>query len=130
MRPAPRPGILATMRRAALSGFLLALFTVAGAAPQADDPIAVAENDWPWWRGSTRDGTANENQKPPTSWSATENIAWKTEIPGRGHGSPTIFGEHVYLATCDEASGSQSVLCFDRVTGRRLWGTRGHHRGA
>jgi outer membrane protein assembly factor BamB len=109
---------------------LLVLGAVAGAAPQADDSIAVAENDWPWWRGPRRDGSANENQKPPVSWSATENVAWKAEVPGRGHGSPTVFGEHVYLAACDEPIGRQSVLCYDRATGHRLWECEVHPTGA
>ena len=106
------------------------LVALCAAAPQADDSIAVGENDWPWWRGSQRDGSAAENQKPPVGWSATENVVWKAEVPGRGYGSPAVWGAHVYLAACDEASGSQSILCHDRATGRRLWETEVHHGGA
>ncbi len=116
------------MSRLSLPGLLLALCASAGG--QADDSIAVAETDWPWWRGTKRDGTAAENQKPPLSWSATENVVWKAEIPGRGHGSPAVFGEHVYLAACDEPTGGQSVLCLDRATGRRVWECEVHHGGA
>jgi outer membrane protein assembly factor BamB len=101
-----------------------------GAAPQADDSIPVDKNDWPWWRGARRDGTAPEGPLPPTAWSATENIVWKVEVPGRGHGSAAVHGPHVYLAACDEPSSSQWMLCFDRASGRKLWETEVHHGGA
>src|SRR5258706_10881624 len=87
---------------------------------QEESP-AVAENDWPWWRGPRCDGSAPDGRKPPLSWSAEENVVWKASVPGRGHGSPTVSGGAVYLAACDEATGSQSVLCYDRGTGRQVW---------
>ena len=49
-----------------------------------------AEN-WPVWRGPRGDGTSLET-KVPTKWSATNNIHWKTELPGIGHASPVVFG--------------------------------------
>ncbi|HXX94931.1 MAG TPA: PQQ-binding-like beta-propeller repeat protein [Planctomycetota bacterium] len=114
--------------RLALPGLLLALS--AWAPGQSDDSIAVAETDWPWWRGTARDGSAPERPKPPLSWSETEHVLWKAEVPGRGHGSPAVFGDRVYLAACDESTGRQSVLAFDRATGRRLWETEVHPEGA
>jgi outer membrane protein assembly factor BamB len=86
--------------------------------------------DWPQWRGPTSDGRAHPDQKPPVSWSATENVVWKADVPGRGHGSPAVVGDRVYLATCDEKAGTQSVLGFDRATGRKLWETEVHRGGA
>jgi PQQ-like domain len=80
-------------------------------------------------RVSTRDGVAPGKQKPPLKWSETENVLWKTPVPGRGHGSPTVVGNHVYLATAEEASETQSVLCFDRKTGKQLWQTEIHRGG-
>lgn len=94
-----------------------------------DDGFNFSETDWPWWRGAKRNGEADLGQTVPLEWSATKNVAWKAEIPGRGHGSPTIVGERVFLATSDEASGSQSVLCFDRSTGKGLWQTLVHASG-
>lgn len=96
---------------------------------QVDDQISVDAADWPWWRGPTRNGEANPNQSPPTEWSASQNVAWKIVIPGRGHSSPTVVGGHVYLATADEEQETQSVLCYDRETGRQRWQTVVHHGG-
>ena len=106
-----------------------ALFVTPAFGQQVDDHIDVDAADWPWWRGPERNGVAYPAQDPPTEWSATQNVAWKSPIPGRGHSSPTVVGPHVYLATADDEAGTQSVLCFDRATGKQLWQTEVHRGG-
>jgi hypothetical protein len=96
---------------------------------QVDDRIVVDAADWPWWRGPQRNGIASPNQDPPTEWSATQNVAWKSAVSGRGHSSPTVVGRRVFLATADEEQGTQSVLCYDRETGKQLWQTIVHRGG-
>jgi outer membrane protein assembly factor BamB len=93
------------------------------------EPIHVAATDWPWWRGPQRNGIAEAKQKPPLKWSESENVLWKSSIPGRGHGSPTVVGDQVFLATADHDNETQSVLCYDRKTGERLWKTEVHRGG-
>src|SRR5438445_413406 len=93
------------------------------------EPIRLAAQDWPWWRGPTGDGIAPLRQKPPLHWSRTKNVLWTAQPPGRGHASPTVVGEHVFIPTADEAAATQSVLCFDRATGRQLWKTDVHAGG-
>lgn len=67
-------------------------------APEGDPtPAGVAEDNWPQWRGPGGLGIAEGTYVD--TWSATENIAWKTEIPGRGHSSPVVWGDRVFLAT-------------------------------
>jgi len=73
-----------------------------------------------------RDGVASAEQTPPTSWSESENVVWKTPVPGRGHASPTVVGDFVYLPTADERQQIQSVLCFQRATGKLVWKTDVH----
>src|SRR3954468_14667734 len=80
----------------------------------ASSPITAS--DWPAWRGPTRDGIAASGQNAPIHWSETENILWKTPLPGKGHASPTIVGDRIYLPTADPIKGSQSILCLDRHT--------------
>jgi outer membrane protein assembly factor BamB len=77
--------------------------------------------DWPWWRGPGRNGVAEAGQRPPVAWSETTNVAWKVPVPGRGHSSPTIVGDRIFLTTADDKAQVQSVLCFDRRTGTQLW---------
>lgn len=76
--------------------------------------------DWPWWRGPTRNGNSPDS-KAPTKWSESENIAWKTPIPGRGHSSPIVLGNRVFLTTADEGSQKQIALAIDRGNGKILW---------
>ncbi len=91
------------------------------AVGKVDDGFSVAPTDWPWWRGPLRNGTADADQSPPIEFSTTQNVLWKSEIPGRGYGSPTVTGTRVVLATSDEATGAQSVICLDRTSGDLLW---------
>ena len=90
-------------------------------------PISPGPNDWPWWRGPGRDGKSRDRQAP-VSWSETKNVVWKTPVPGRGHSSPCVWGDRLFLATADEDAETQSLVCFDRDSGRRLW-IREIHRG-
>ena len=106
----------------------------------------AAEGDWPRWRGPNDDGMARGDA--PLTWSAKERVAWKVTIPGRGHSSPVIWGNRIFVTTAvpigtppaDAAppaqgrrgrggfgsSGPQAehrflLLCFDRKTGALLW---------
>ncbi len=67
----------------------------------------------------------------PTRWSATENIAWKTSIPGSGWSSPVLVNKRLYLTTAKptEGSGSLSLLaiCLDAQTGQIIWSTEVFH---
>lgn len=83
-------------------------------------PKLSPRSDWPWWRGPSRNGIA-AGDPLPTKLSDTENVLWKVAIPGRGHSSPIVVGERVILATADEQKKIQSVIAFDRSSGKSLW---------
>ena len=82
-------------------------------------PHARAEN-WPQWRGPQLNGHSTETNLP-TKWSATENVLWKTTIPGAGHSSPIVFNDRVFLTTALEKDQQRQLLCLDRDTGKILW---------
>lgn len=92
---------------------------------ELDPPKFNPDRDSPWWRGPIRDGKSS-SIKPPTSWSETENVLWTANVPGRGHGSPTVWGEHVFLQTADTERKTQSVLCYARGDGQKRWETELH----
>lgn len=78
--------------------------------------------DWTMFRGPTRDGVAPAGESAPTQWSTTENIQWKTALPGPGNSSPMVFGGKVFLTLALDPKGTQrSLACFDRTNGRQLW---------
>jgi outer membrane protein assembly factor BamB len=106
---------------------------------------AAQEKYWPYWRGPAADGMAVGDA--PVQWTDTQNVAWKTEIPGLGHSSPVVWGDRIFLTTAIKtgaapavapaaapaadsnphaAPGPQvehafDVLCLDRKTGKILW---------
>jgi len=111
-------------------------------------PILSAESEttnagfWPQWRGPLASGAA-PGANPPVTWSETENLRWKLPIPGRGHGSPVIWGNLVFLLTAvpvdlppaagevtegDQPQGVMpsgpirlTVLAIDRTSGEVVW---------
>jgi outer membrane protein assembly factor BamB len=72
--------------------------------------------DWPQFRGPTQQGVSTESHLPVT-WSETENIAWKTELPGLGWSSPSIAGSQLWLTTATDDGHSLRALCLDPKTG-------------
>lgn len=108
-----------------LSGVTLSVVSHVDAQDRGieDFPKLSAERDWPWWRGPSRNGIAVTSTDVPTKWSNTENVVWKSPVPGRGHSSPIVVGDKVFLETADEAKKVQSVVAFDRNTGKQLWKT-------
>ena len=86
---------------------ILLAATVAAAAPLPPD-----DTDWPALRGADGRGVSVESGLP-VDWSATENVAWKTAIPGRGHSSPIVSGDHLFLTTAirkEAVEGHEAVV--------------------
>jgi outer membrane protein assembly factor BamB len=82
--------------------------------------VAFAGGDWPQWRGPSFNGSA-EAVGLPTEWSTTENVAWKTELPGQSAATPVVWGERVFLSSIDDYEGKLLALCLERGSGELLW---------
>ncbi|QDV57306.1 outer membrane biogenesis protein BamB [Rosistilla oblonga] len=91
-------------------------------------PIVVSEEDWNSWRGPSGNGIAAD-QEVPIRWSETENVIWKAKVPGRGHASPTVVGDQVFLASADERAETQFVVALDRSNGQQRWQTQVNQGG-
>jgi outer membrane protein assembly factor BamB len=76
--------------------------------------------DWPGWRGPDGGGVSDERHIPIT-WSATQNVAWKTPLPGGGNSSPIVSGERVFITCATDKGAKRAVMCFDRSNGQLLW---------
>ena len=67
--------------------------------------------NWPQWRGPDGSGISNEKNLP-AAWTPTTNIKWKAAIPGRGHSSPIVWGNRVFVTTAvegDVVPGAKAV---------------------
>ena len=58
----------------------------------------AGEGDWPQWRGPLGTGVA-PNADPPMEWSETKNVRWKVALPGKGHSTPIVWGDRIFLTT-------------------------------
>jgi outer membrane protein assembly factor BamB len=82
--------------------------------------VACAE-EWPGWRGPRGDGTSAEKNLPLKFSGDGDNLRWKTEIPGKGHSSPVVWGDRVFVTSCIEAEQKRMLYCLDRKDGKILW---------
>ncbi|MBL9138433.1 MAG: PQQ-like beta-propeller repeat protein [Verrucomicrobiales bacterium] len=134
MRPTPAR----VHRFCRLMAGMALLWTAAGRT------VASTGGDWPQWRGPLSNGVSPEAQ-PPVSWSETNHVRWKIAAPGKGHSSPIVSGDRVYLTSAvpigeaqppvyDRAPGTHDnvpvthrhrfvVLAVDRTDGRIVWQT-------
>ena len=113
-----------------------------------------AENteNWPRLRGSHANGLPADisNQNLPVKWSKTENVKWKTNVPGSGWSSPIVWGDKVFVTSVinDKAEENEKpkaglylgrgrrgipsglhhwmVYCMDLKTGKLLWKNEAH----
>lgn len=126
-----------------LSQFLF-LFGLLSLSIFASTANTQETQQWAQWRGPNFTG-ANDNADPPIRWSESENIKWKTALPGIGHSSPVVTKELVLLTTAvatgekfepiaDNRPGSHDnlkvsqrhkyvVLAIDRANGKIKWQT-------
>jgi outer membrane protein assembly factor BamB len=102
--------------------------------------LAADPGQWPKWRGPDDNGMARTDA--PLQWSDKENIKWKATIPGRGHSSPVLWGDKIFVTTAvpigpavPRARMGQSpngdtgpqpehkfdVICLDKKTGKVIW---------
>jgi len=81
---------------------------------------AAHAGEWPGWRGPRGDGHSDEDNIP-THWGDTDNVAWKVQLPGKGHSSPVIWGDRIFLTAALEKEQQRLLLCLDRRTGKEQW---------
>lgn len=74
--------------------------------------------DWPMWRGPRMDGTSLDKGFPTTA-DGTEQ--WRVEVPGLGHASPIVVGDHLYLVSCLPDTEERVLQAFDRSSGELEW---------
>jgi len=96
------------------------MLCLAVAVSPGQAPDAARAEEWPSWRGPTGDGICTETNVPVT-WSAGENIVWKTPIPGKGHSSAIVWGDRVFVTSADKRRRTRLLLAVDRTTGKILW---------
>ena len=88
---------------------------------------SLHSEDWTRFRGPNGQGISSEKGLP-TNWSATENSAWKTPIPGDGWSSPIVLGNQIFLTTATDEGASCRLICVNREDGTITWNTEVHRQ--
>lgn len=102
---------------------------------------ASESGNWPQFRGPGARGVSSGSGLP-VRWSATQNVAWKTALPGRGWSSPIVWGDRAFVTTvvnegeteppkkglyfggerpAPKTAHQWKVLCLDVKTGKVRW---------
>lgn len=88
--------------------------------------------DWDRFRGPNGSGVSSDATALPTTFSETENLAWKVALPGPGSSCPIVVGDKVFV-TCWSGYGTgrgdggnqenlkRHLICLDRETGKIVW---------
>ena len=82
--------------------------------------VPTFADNWPAWRGADGSGLSSEKNLPLT-WSATENVCWKVELPERGNSTPSVWGDRIFLTQATDKSTKRAVMCLARADGKLLW---------
>ncbi len=96
-------------------GILAAAVVLAKAANAANKPGTGLLGEWPQWRGPLATGVA-PLARPPVFWSETNNILWKIPLPGKGHSTPIVFGDSVFVTVASPVGDAQKPV-YDNAPG-------------
>ena len=128
------------LRHLVILGSLLALTALSDESGRLSSTNLL--RNWPQWRGPSATGVAPQ-ANPPLHWSETNHVRWKIPLPGKGHSSPIVFGDAVFVTAAvpigeaqkpvhDSAPGVHDsvpvthrhqfvVLALSRRDGKVLW---------
>jgi len=111
-------------------------------------PVSEAQENWSRFRGGNGTGVVDDDPRLPEEWSVDKNVKWRKEIPGRGWGSPVIWGRKVFVTAVNSDDDYEApkaglylgrgretppdtvhhwwVYCLDLGTGDLLWKHEAH----
>ena len=99
------------LRHLLIPGCLLVL------AARAEETVSRADvlRYWPHWRGPLANGVA-PHADPPVQWSEKKNVRWKVALPGKGHSTPIVFGDTVFVTAAIPVGEAQKPV-YDNAPG-------------
>ena len=80
-----------------------------------------AESNWTQWRGTHGNGLSTASHVPESF--SSDNVVWKTEVPGVGQSSPIFWEDSIFLSSATDGGNKRVVVAIDRKTGEIQWQT-------
>ena len=96
----------------------LVMSVLLASAAFSEEGTRVESNAWSQWRGPLATGVAPD-ANPPVEWAEDKNIRWKTPIPGRGHSSPVVWKDRIFLTAAvetEKAVDPETVKAVEAAT--------------
>ena len=88
---------------------------MAALGDEVHSEAAEALRYWPQWRGPLANGVA-PRANPPLEWSEKRNTRWKLRLPGKGHSTPIIWGDRIFV-TAAVPYGNSVKPVYDNAEG-------------
>jgi outer membrane protein assembly factor BamB len=87
--------------------------------------VPARADDWPQWRGPTRDGVWHEKGILESFPSTGLKVRWRVPV-SIGYSSPVVAEGRVFVVDCvlgpkEIQQAKERIHCFDEATGRLLW---------
>ncbi len=79
----------------------------------------AAAREWARFRGPNGSG-ASETSTIPARWTEAD-FNWKVELPGRGHSSPVLWGDKIFVTSADPSTSQWYLLCLNVSDGKTVW---------
>lgn len=80
---------------------------------------SASAQEWTRFRGPNGTGES-EAKTIPAQWTDAD-YNWKVSVPGIGHSSPVLWGDHLFLLSADPETATRHTLCYDALTGEKIW---------
>ena len=81
----------------------------------------VSADNWPQWRGPSNDGVSKD-KNIATKWSKTENVLWRTPLPGPAGATPCIWNNVIYLTSSENED--LVAMAISTADGKVIWKTK------
>jgi outer membrane protein assembly factor BamB len=99
------------VRRSACLSILIASLTT----------VTLFADNWPQWRGPELNGVSRERGLT-TTWTQTENVAWKLAMPSRSGATPIVWNDTIFLnVALHPSQGELELWSVDRNSGSVTW---------
>tara|TARA_Y100000588_G_scaffold69232_1_gene70780 strand:+ start:3107 stop:3583 length:477 start_codon:yes stop_codon:yes gene_type:complete len=120
---AVQTGVDMAKRRACLVALTVAITAMVVTSVSAQDTAkrkaSSSTTDWPRFRGPNGEGVSHATTVP-VKWDAGD-YNWITQLPARGHGSPVVVGERIYVVCGQKRTAERIVVCVAVGSGKVLW---------
>ncbi len=99
-----------------------AVLVILSAVIATGGAIDASAQEWSRFRGPNGAGQSDATTIPVSF--TPQQIVWKASLPGKGHSSPVLWGERLFVSSGDLATGDQILVCLNAMTGQQIWRRR------